>query len=189
MVKIYNSSLMVLVKEGLKMKKHLSLDERFDIENSLCKGLSFKEIARNIGKDCTTISREIRNHYIVKNTGGIGRQFNNCIYRTTCPNKGKNCKLSSCAEFVEEKCSLLNKPPYVCNGCKLKTQCTLSKNFYSFPSYPFQNFSCHFIFQKIKNSITHFSFRSSFQKNSSLTLKNFTTLNFNFVSIHNKTQN
>ena len=71
---------MVLVKEGLKMKKHLSLDERFDIENSLCKGLSFKEIARNIGKDCTTISREIRNHYIVKNTGGIGRQFNNCIY-------------------------------------------------------------------------------------------------------------
>ena len=93
---------MMLVKEGLKLKKHLSLDERFDIENSLCKGLSFKEIARNIGKDCTTISREIRNHYIVKKTGGIGRQFNNCIYRTTCPNKGKNCKLSSCAEFVEE---------------------------------------------------------------------------------------
>lgn len=121
---------MVLVKEGLKMKKHLSLDERFDIENSLCKRSSFKEIARNIGKNCTTISREIRNHYIVKNTGGIGRQFNNCIYRTTCPNKGKNCKLSSCAEFVEEKCSLLNKPPYVCNGCKLKTQCTLSKHFY-----------------------------------------------------------
>ena len=121
---------MVLVKEGLKMKKHLSLDERFDIENSLCKGLSFKEIARNIGKDCTTISREIRNHYIVKNTGGIGRQFNNCIYRTTCPNKGKNCKLSSCAKFIEEKCSLLNKPPYVCNGCKIKTQCTLSKHFY-----------------------------------------------------------
>ena len=112
------------------MKKHLSLDERFDIENSLCKRSSFKEIARNIGKNCTTISREIRNHYIVKNTGGIGRQFNNCIYRTTCPNKGKNCKLSSCAEFVEEKCSLLNKPPYVCNGCKLKTQCTLSKHFY-----------------------------------------------------------
>lgn len=112
------------------MKKHLSLDERFDIENFLVKGLSFKEIGKNISKNCTTVSREIRNHYIVKNTGGVGRQFNNCLYRTTCSNRGKNCKLSSCTEFVEENCSLLNKPPYVCNGCKLKTQCTLSKHFY-----------------------------------------------------------
>ena len=61
------------------MKKHLSLDERFDIENSLCKGMSFKEIGRNIEKDCTTISREIRNHYIVKNTGRVGRKFKNSI--------------------------------------------------------------------------------------------------------------
>lgn len=112
------------------MKKHLSLDERFDIENDLCKGLPFKEIGKNIGKDCTTISREIRNHYIVKNTGGIGRQFNNCIYRTTCSNRGKNCNLANCTEFKEQKCNLLNKPPYVCNGCKHKTQCTLTKHFY-----------------------------------------------------------
>lgn len=112
------------------MKKHLSLDERFDIENSLCKGMSFKEIGRNIGKDCTTISREIRNHYIVKNTGSVGRKFNNCIYRSTCENRGKNCNLTNCIEFKEQKCNLLNKPPYVCNGCKYKTQCTLTKHFY-----------------------------------------------------------
>ena len=112
------------------MKKHLSLDERFDIENGLSNRLSFKEIARNIGKDCTTISREIRNHYIVKNTGSIGRSFNNCIHRKTCPNRGKNCNLSNCTEFQEQKCSLLDKPPYVCNGCKHKNQCTLTKHFY-----------------------------------------------------------
>jgi transposase, IS30 family len=113
------------------MKKHLSLDERFEIENSLCKGMSFKEIARNIGKNCTTISREIRNHYIVKNTGSVGRRFNNCIYRRTCENRGKNCNLTNCTEFKEEKCNILNKPPYVCNGCKNKTQCTLTKHFYN----------------------------------------------------------
>ena len=113
------------------MKKHLSLDERFEIENSLCKGMSFKEIARNIGKNCTTISREIRNHYIVKNTGSVGRRFNNCIYRRTCENRGKNCNLTNCTEFKEEKCNQLNKPPYVCNGCKNKTQCTLTKHFYN----------------------------------------------------------
>ena len=112
------------------MKKHLSLSERFDIENGLSTRKSFKEIARSIGKDCTTISREIRNHYVVKNTGGIGRQFNNCIYRSTCPNRGKNCNLNNCTEFKEQKCNLLNKPPYVCNGCKLKNQCTLTKHFY-----------------------------------------------------------
>ena len=113
------------------MKKHLSLDERFEIENSLCKGMSFKEIGRNIEKNCTTISREIRNHYIVKNTGSVGRKFNNCIYRRTCENRGKNCNLANCAEFREEKCNQLNKPPYVCNGCKNKTHCTLTKHFYN----------------------------------------------------------
>lgn len=113
------------------MKKHLSLEERFDIENGLSKRLSFKKIGENINKDCTTISREIRNHYIVKNTGGIGRQFNNCIYRKSCPNRGKNCNLNNCIEFQEQKCTLLNKPPYVCNGCKFKNQCTLTKHFYN----------------------------------------------------------
>ena len=113
------------------MKKHLLLDERFEIENSLCKGMSFKEIGRNIEKNCTTISREIRNHYIVKNTGSVGRKFNNCIYSRTCENRGKNCNLTNCAEFREEKCNQLNKPPYVCIGCKNKTQCTLTKHFYN----------------------------------------------------------
>lgn len=112
------------------MKKHLSLEERFDIENGLSKGLSFKEIGKKVNKNCTTISREIRNHYIVKNTGGIGRCFNNCIYRSSCPNRGKNCNLNNCSEFKEQKCNLLDKPPYVCNGCKHKNQCTLTKNFY-----------------------------------------------------------
>lgn len=110
--------------------KHLSLQDRFEIENGLIKRLSFKQIGNNIDKNCTTISREIRNHYITKNTGGIGKSFNNCIYRKTCPNRGKNCKLYNCIEFKEEKCIFLNKPPYVCNGCKRRNLCTLTKHFY-----------------------------------------------------------
>ena len=110
--------------------KHLSLEERFEIEKELNNKSSFKKIASLINKDCTTVSREIRNHYISKNTGGVGRTFNNCVERKTCPNRGKNCNLHNCTMFVEEKCPLLNKPPYVCNGCKNKHQCTLSKRFY-----------------------------------------------------------
>lgn len=109
---------------------HLSLDERMSIEKYLNQSKSFKEIARLLNKHCTTISREIRNHYVVKNTGSVGRRFNNCLYRASCPNRGRSCKLNSCIEFKEEKCPLLNKPPYVCNGCKKRTQCTLTKHFY-----------------------------------------------------------
>lgn len=67
---------------------------------------------------------------IVKNTGSVGGKFNNCIYRRDCPNRGRRCEIYKCSEFKEEKCTLLNKPPYVCNGCKQKNQCTLTRHFY-----------------------------------------------------------
>lgn len=110
---------------------HLTRDNRYTIENNLNANISLKQIGRNINKHCSCISREIKNHYITKNTGSVGRKFNNCLYRRTCHNRGKNCNLKNCIEFVEEKCFLLNKPPYVCNGCKKRNQCTLSKQFYS----------------------------------------------------------
>ena len=112
------------------MSKHLSFDERLDIEKYLNQNKSFKEIGILVNKNCTTISREIRNHYVTKNTGCIGRRFNNCIYRATCPNRGKDCNLHNCTEFKEEKCPLLNKPPYICNGCEKKHLCTLTKHLY-----------------------------------------------------------
>lgn len=110
--------------------KHLSLEDRHKIEIGLNNGLSFKEIGKLIDKNCTSISREIRNHYIVKNTGCIGKTFNNCSKVRTCPLRGKQCKLNSCIDFVEEKCPLLDKPPYVCNGCKKRNRCALSKHIY-----------------------------------------------------------
>lgn len=109
---------------------HLTRDDRITIENNLNNNISLKQIGRNINKHCSSISREIKNHYITKNTGSVGRSFNNCSFRKTCPNRGKNCNIKNCSEFVEEKCPLLNKTPYVCNGCKKRTQCTLSKRFY-----------------------------------------------------------
>ena len=110
---------------------HLTKDDRYTIENNLNDNISLKQIGRNINKHCSSISREIKNHYITRNIGSVGRKFNNCLYRRTCPNRGKNCNLKNCIEFVEEKCPLLIKPPYVCNGCKKRNQCTLSKRFYN----------------------------------------------------------
>lgn len=109
---------------------HLTKDDRITIENNLNNNIPLKQIGRNINKHGSSISREIKNHYITKNTGSVGRAFNNCLFRKICPNRGKNCNIKNCSKFIEEKCSLLNKTPYVCNGCKKRTQCTLSKRFY-----------------------------------------------------------
>ena len=45
------------------MKKHLSLDERFDIENSLCKGISFKEIGSCYGIETYKVLRDVFGNY------------------------------------------------------------------------------------------------------------------------------
>ena len=44
---------------------HLTFDERQTIEVSLRDNLKFKEIGEILGKDPSTISKEVRNHYKV----------------------------------------------------------------------------------------------------------------------------
>ena len=73
----------------MNKNKHLSLDDRLIIERELTLRKSFKHIGKLLNKDCTTISKEIKNHFIVKNSGSVGRVFNNCLYRKNCPNRGK----------------------------------------------------------------------------------------------------
>ena len=55
--------------------KHLTLSERIEIEIALRYGAGFKEISAVIGKDATTISKEVRGHLVVKEGGS---KFNPC---------------------------------------------------------------------------------------------------------------
>lgn len=132
---------------GLTMAKykHFTLSERIDIEHLLKDCYSFKAIARELNRDCTTIAKEIKNHLIKKKSGSYGRAFNNCYYRYNCkfsylcdnPKCNNNyCRfcskcLSVCSSFKEEKCTRLLKPPYVCNGCDELRKCSLEKTVYS----------------------------------------------------------
>lgn len=123
--------------------KHLLLDERIIIEKELEQHASFKTIAAELGKDCTTISKEVRNHRTFKKSGAFGKAFNNCAKRYQCDHRHlctgcKNSRFcwscrkctSVCPDFQEQKCPLLSKAPYVCNGCGSLKQCTLEKCFY-----------------------------------------------------------
>ena len=129
----------------MKTKRtHLTFEERQTIKNMLDKRESFKSIARELGRDCTTISKEIKNHIIFKKTGCFGHHFNDCLYRKDCTIRNlcdredcteKSCCFCTlchlyCSYYKKQYCDKYNKPPYVCNGCEYRRKCTLEKHLY-----------------------------------------------------------
>lgn len=129
------------------MSKFLTYEERLIIAQGLKESKSFGAIAKQIGKDRTTIAKEIKKHSYEKKSGRPGYPYNACKHRESC--KAKNicgrasctrpsvykCSLCSqcntfCKEFEEEICTSRLKPPYVCNGCLSLDKCTLKKTIY-----------------------------------------------------------
>lgn len=124
---------------------HLVLDERATIEVRLRERASFTEIGRELGKDPSTISKEVRLHSQTVRKAS----FNPCSKRSTCDEYGtacskckmqysKSCKrcarvkcFEHCKQFEVLICNKLKKPPYVCNGCLQRQSCKLEKHIYS----------------------------------------------------------
>ena len=67
-------------------QKHLTLEDRIYIENELNKGTSFKDIARFLCKDPTTISKEVRAHRLSDwyHKGTFYNAKNFCTHRYHC---------------------------------------------------------------------------------------------------------
>lgn len=83
------------MKNNEKKNKHMTLDDRIEIQECLSKGMTFKAIGERIGKSQTTISREVKIH--------MG-PYTNSFVRT------------------DEVCPKLLKAPFVCNGCEKKSR-------------------------------------------------------------------
>lgn len=85
---------------------HLVLDERATIEVRLRERASFTEIGRELGKDPSTISKEVRLHSQTVRKDS----FNPCCKRSTCDEYGtacSKCKLQyskSCKRYPRVKC-------------------------------------------------------------------------------------
>lgn len=58
--------------------------DRLIIENGLNNCFSFKAITLKLGKDCTTISKEVRTNMVHCDISYYGRVFNSCIHRSSC---------------------------------------------------------------------------------------------------------
>ena len=130
----------------MNKNKHLTQSERLMIELFLNRKFSFKAIGRELLKDPTTIAKEVKNHIVFKSSGSYGRPFNDCLSRNSCivtnicGKKGchnRTCKFcastsctTQCIAYQKETCQHLNKPPYICNGCELRRNCTLEKKLY-----------------------------------------------------------
>jgi IS30 family transposase len=83
------------MKNNEKKNKHMTLDDRIEIQECLSKGMTFKAIGERICKSQTTISREVKIH--------MG-PYTNSFVRT------------------DEVCPKLLKAPFVCNGCEKKSR-------------------------------------------------------------------
>ena len=128
------------------MSKFLTYEDRLVIAQLLQENVSFGVIGNKLGKDRTTIAKEIKKHSYDKKSGRPGYPYNPCKHRSTCKAKklcGNSCthqsayKCSLCSEctlhcldFAEDICSVKTKPPYVCNGCSQLSKCTLLKRIY-----------------------------------------------------------
>lgn len=123
---------------------HLSLSDRIIIEAGLRERRSFSAIAAELGKDPTTISKEVRAHIKLNQAGG----YNPCMIRKDCKHYGDLCHpckftygkschscyrtkcFDVCQGFQPAQCSKLDKPPYVCNGCQQRQTCKLERHLY-----------------------------------------------------------
>ena len=125
---------------------HLTTEDRSKLEFMLKQHYSLINIAKELDKHCSTISREIKKHAVPTRKVFYGRLDNCCIHKKGCKitylcerdisacNRDscsfcKHCN-DLCSEFVEEKCQRLTIPPYVCNGCELERYCVLRKKYY-----------------------------------------------------------
>lgn len=126
-------------------RKHITDLDRLEIEHELKRRSSFKKIAEKIGKHHSSISREILARRTSSSKGAFGRITNRCLLRGSscdrrqlcmdkpdCIRRCSTCRLCNqlCPDFVEEICSKLSSPPYVCNGCADEAECVLRKYYY-----------------------------------------------------------
>ena len=135
-------------EEKRKKGKHLTWEDRHEIQRGLREHRTFTEIAMLIDCSPDTVSKEIRNHrYHRPRDKNQWHKPNRCKYRETCRKrnlchkKGRyKCRIpcrqcsdcnSRCPDFTDLPCQIGEKPPYVCNACLKSRTCMFDKYLYN----------------------------------------------------------
>ena len=103
---------------------HLTVQERIIIEKGIENGSTKAAIALTIGKDKSTVGKEIKKHreLVHKSSYKINcANMKNCSHNHVCDN---------CADFKPFTCNRRDRSPGACNGCSKYTHCRYDKNRY-----------------------------------------------------------
>ncbi len=104
---------------------HLSSEERRIIETGIRHGSTKTAIARTIGKDNSTIGKEIKLHRKLKYKCLLPREcanYKHCKY-------GREC-FPECEDFDQFTCKRRDRSPGACNGCSNYSRCRFDKYIY-----------------------------------------------------------
>lgn len=105
---------------------HLTLQERRIILTGIINGSTKAAIAKTIGKDKSTVAKEIKLHRSLTHKCKMPLECNN--YRK-CP-FSRQCSLE-CPEYSPFHCSRRDRSPGACNGCSNWSHCRFNKYQYS----------------------------------------------------------
>lgn len=100
---------------------HLTVQERIIIEKGIENGSTKAAIALTIGKDKSTVGKEIKKHreLVHKSSYKINcANIKNCSHNHVCDN---------CADFKPFTCNRRDRSPGACNGCSKYTYCRYDK--------------------------------------------------------------
>ena len=100
---------------------HLTVQERTIIEKGIENGSTKAAIALTIGKDKSTVGKEIKKHreLVHKSSYKINcANMKNCSHNHVCDN---------CADFKPFTCNRRDRSPGACNGCSKYTHCRYDK--------------------------------------------------------------
>ncbi len=105
---------------------HLTLEERRIILTGITNGSTKTAIAQTIGKDKSTIGKEIKFHRTLSHKCKMPLECSNykgCVH-------GRKCT-PDCPEYLPFHCSRRDRSPGACNGCSSWNHCRFDKYTYS----------------------------------------------------------
>ena len=106
--------------------QHLTQDDRNVIAIGIVNGSSKKAIADNLGKDKSTIGKEIRAHRYLSHKSTLSLECENYAH---CKFKRKNCTVN-CPDYSKFRCKRRDRTPGACNGCEKLKSCRFDKYLY-----------------------------------------------------------
>ncbi len=104
---------------------HLTSEERRIIESGIRHGSTKTAIAKTIGKDNSTVGKEIKLHRKLKHPTSLSREC--CNYRHC--KYGREC-FPECEDYKQFTCKRRDRSPGACNGCSNYSRCRFNKYIY-----------------------------------------------------------